>query len=121
MNPPTQEVVTFNFEVGYGTLYRMTLRGSWANGTIYDYEIPATHVDIVERADKSVEVKFFGSGAEFGWTSSSQLLPQPTFSAWINAPELSISGNLTYSGSVSAPQILFFSFSVWTAVLSILL
>lgn len=103
MNPSTQEVITFNFEVGYGTLYRMTLRGSWANGSIYEYEIEATHVNITEGLDKSVKVDFFGGGNEFGWSSSSQLLPRPSFNATVNAPELGISGTMSFTGSVCVP------------------
>lgn len=104
MNPSTKEVITFNYEIGYGDLYRMSLRGSWANGSIYEYEIETTHVNITEGADKSVKVHFFGGGNEFGWTSSSQLLPRPSFTATVNAPEFGISGSMIFNGSVSPPH-----------------
>ena len=79
MNPSTNETVVFNFEVqwptddGVGTsetLYRVTIFGSFANGTAYSYGVDAENLNITEKADKSKRVDCFG-GNEFSWSGSS--------------------------------------------------
>ena len=86
MNPSTNETVVFNFEVqwptndGVGTsetLYRVTIFGSFANGTAYSYGVDAENLNITERADKSMRVDYFG-GNEFSWSGSSLWSQHPS-------------------------------------------
>ena len=86
MNPSTNETVVFNFEVqwptddGVGTsktLYRVTIFGSFANGTAYSYGVDAENLNITEKADKSMRVDYFG-GNEFSWSGSSLWSQHPS-------------------------------------------
>lgn len=113
MNPLTNETVVFNFEVQWPVdpsvpesemLYRVTLFGSFANGTAYSYAIESDHVKITEREDKSMRADFFGyEGNEFSWSGSSLLKPRPVYIATVNSPELGIKGTITLQGNVSIP------------------
>jgi hypothetical protein len=113
MNPMTNETVVFNFEVQWPLdpnvpeskmLYRVTLFGSFANGTAYSYAVESDHVKITEREDKSMRADFFGvEGGEFGWSGSSLLKPRPVYIATVNAPELGI-GHVIASRCVNDPN-----------------
>lgn len=102
----------FNFEVHWPvdngvatseTLYRVTIFGSFANGTAYSYGIDAENVNITERADKSMRVDYFG-GNEFSWSGSSLLKPRPVYNVTINSPRAGITGSIFFQGSVRAPR-----------------
>ncbi|KAJ5999004.1 hypothetical protein N7451_006814 [Penicillium sp. IBT 35674x] len=114
MNPLTNETVVFNFEVQWPVdpsvpesemLYRVTLFGSFANGTAYSYAVESDHVKITEREDKSMRADFFGfEGNEFSWSGSSLLKPRPVYIATVNSPELGIRGTITLQGNTVAPH-----------------
>lgn len=100
----------FNFEVHWPvdngvatskTLYRVTIFGSFANGTAYSYGVDAENVNITERADTSMRVDYFG-GNEFSWSGSSLLKPRPVYNVTINAPQAGITGSINFQGSVSS-------------------
>ncbi|KAJ3544000.1 hypothetical protein NM208_g3285 [Fusarium decemcellulare] len=94
MNPLTNETVIFNFEVQWPVdpdvniseaFYRVTIFGSFLNGTSYRYEIYSQNVNITERADKSMR-------------------PRPVYKATIDAPELGIKGSIILQGNLAAPH-----------------
>lgn len=108
MNPSTNETVIFNFEVQWPVdntidvseaFYRVTIFGSFINGTAYRYEVYSRNVNITERADKSMQVDFFG-GNDFSWSGSSLLKPKPVYKVTINAPEVGITGSIILRGNV---------------------
>lgn len=112
INPSTNETIIFNFEVQWPadngvatseTLYRVTIFGSYANGTAFSFGVDAENVNITERADKSMRVDFFG-GNEFSWSGSSLLEPRPVYNVTINAPQVGIQGSLVLRGNVAAPH-----------------
>ncbi|KAM5349229.1 hypothetical protein ACJ41O_005736 [Fusarium nematophilum] len=112
INPSTNETVIFNFEVQWPvdttidiseSFYRVTIFGSFSNGTAYSYEVYSQNVNITERADKSMQVDFFG-GNEFSWSGSSLLKPRPVYNVTINSPQFGIMGSIILQGNLAAPH-----------------
>lgn len=108
MNPLTNETIIFNFEVQFPTdsanvsqsLYRVTLYGSFANGTAYSYEVEAENVNITENDENGTRVAYFGRN-DFSWSGTSLLKPRPVYTVTVNSTEVGISGTLILQGSVS--------------------
>ncbi|KAK1624844.1 hypothetical protein BDP81DRAFT_500049 [Colletotrichum phormii] len=101
MNPSTNETVVFNFEV-----QRPTDNGADVGTTQYHvslYGVNFEMANIIERADKSMRVDFFG-GSEVSWSGSSLLQPRPVYNVTINSPETGIYGSLILRGNTVAPH-----------------
>ncbi|KAK6602625.1 hypothetical protein H4I95_06562 [Botrytis cinerea] len=111
MNPLTNETIIFNFEVQFPTdssnvsqsLYRVTLYGSFANGTAYSYEVEAENVNITENDENGTRVAYFGRN-DFSWSGTSLLKPRPVYTVTVNSTEVGISGTLILQGSLAAPH-----------------
>ncbi|KAF5875240.1 uncharacterized protein Bfra_003693 [Botrytis fragariae] len=111
MNPLTNETVIFNFEIQSPTnsanvsepLYRVSLYGSFANGTAYSYEVEAENVNITENDENGTKVAYFG-GNDFSWSGTSLLKPRPVYTVTINSTEVGISGTLILQGNLAAPH-----------------
>ncbi|PSR82757.1 hypothetical protein BD289DRAFT_370867 [Coniella lustricola] len=112
MNPETNELVVFNFEIQRPTdngvdiatsQYHVTLFGLYANGTAFSYGVNAEAARILERADTSMQVDFYGTN-NISWAGSSLLEPRPVYNVTIDAPAVGIKGSVILRGNIAAPH-----------------